>query len=461
MEFNDGSKYVILKKPELQVQAGRTLYAYKGCGASGSTLTKDPYFDHHRNLRDYFKGTLIYQFVYAHISPEASAEFFVKTLGGELNPGEMVAIDPEVDGGFDSSNVFDYCRRWLAVVETKLNTKAWIYTAKDFNAALAPLTKDRVKWVPRYNTEPPSWSSWDVWQNSDKGPFPGSDQGVGDTNQTSLTTEQLLARCNVTSPPEVLVPTVSIEQLLNAFRAELGKSPYEVPAGSNKTVYGKEYGFDGVPWCLIFASVLYKRLGIPWRFASTVAARREAERRGLWRSVPKPGMGAMKQYTSSTGHWGEVEFVHSDGTVTTIEANTSPTDAGSQREGDGVYRKRRSISWWSGFVDIPALIPQSQQEDSDMGHTAVIVKPDGTLRTFAIGPDHSVWHYVGSDDPSSLVPSQGTKIPGLWKSISAVAVGEKEVVWGQGMDDGAYVVFWSPDKGWQGPHRNKSAKLLK
>lgn len=37
----------------------------------------------------------------------------------------------------------------------------------------------------------------------------------------------------------------------------------EIPAGSNRTKYGKWFGFDGVAWCAMFVSWVYDRAGFP------------------------------------------------------------------------------------------------------------------------------------------------------------------------------------------------------
>lgn len=143
----------------------------------------------------------------------------------------------------------------------------------------------------------------------------------------------------------------STEQLLlDEARKELGN--FESPHGSNCQKYGAEYGFNCVAWCAIFLSILCKRVGIKWRYSSTVVAMQAAKKAGIWSSTPRIGWAAMRQYTSTTGHIGVVEAVMADGTVITIEGNTN--EAGS-REGDGTYRKRRSAQWWSGYINLPSL----------------------------------------------------------------------------------------------------------
>jgi len=54
---------------------------------------------------------------------------------------------------------------------------------------------------------------------------------------------------------------MTAEQVLSIARGELGNT--EVPAGSNRTKYGKWYGMNGQPWCMMF---------VQWCFAQAGAA---------------------------------------------------------------------------------------------------------------------------------------------------------------------------------------------
>lgn len=144
------------------------------------------------------------------------------------------------------------------------------------------------------------------------------------------------------------------EEIVRTARAELGN--FEEPRGSNCQKYGREFGFNCVAWCAIWISVMCKWLGINWRFASTVAAMQNAKKNGLWSTTPRVAWACMRQYTSTTGHIGIVEFIHSDGTITSLEGNTN--SAGS-REGDGTYRKRRPASFWHGYINLPSLFMTS------------------------------------------------------------------------------------------------------
>ena len=58
---------------------------------------------------------------------------------------------------------------------------------------------------------------------------------------------------------------------LSLAAGELGAM--ESPAGSNRTKYGQWYGWNGVPWCMIFVQWCFHQAGrpLPYRTASCSA----------------------------------------------------------------------------------------------------------------------------------------------------------------------------------------------
>lgn len=52
-----------------------------------------------------------------------------------------------------------------------------------------------------------------------------------------------------------------MKKIIEIAEAEIGYT--ETPANSNKTKYGKWFGFDGVAWCAIFVSWCYDKAGYP------------------------------------------------------------------------------------------------------------------------------------------------------------------------------------------------------
>lgn len=66
---------------------------------------------------------------------------------------------------------------------------------------------------------------------------------------------------------------------------------------------------------------------------------------------PEPGDLVIYRYS----HIGVVASDFQDGLFETIEANTSPSKSGSQRDGDGIHQKRRSLTDVKIFVRLPCV----------------------------------------------------------------------------------------------------------
>lgn len=143
------------------------------------------------------------------------------------------------------------------------------------------------------------------------------------------------------------------DAVIEIARGEIGT--HEEPIGSNRTKYGKWFGLDGYAWCAIWVSWVLNKVGITrWRHSYTPTGMQAFKDAGLFKpakSIAKPGWLVYFNFDSDVGpeHVGIVTRDNNDGTISTIEGNTSPTDAGSQANGDGVYRKIRSKSLVLGY----------------------------------------------------------------------------------------------------------------
>lgn len=156
------------------------------------------------------------------------------------------------------------------------------------------------------------------------------------------------------------------EQVLAIARAELGTS--ESPASSNRTKYGKWYGMDGQPWCMMFVQWCFAQAGaselLPARTASCGALMNAAKKAGQWVTKDyRPGDVVIYDFPggAATDHTGIIEKVTLTGVVA-IEGNTS--QAGSQSNGGMVCRKTRPYSQIVGVVR-----PNYQKEDKHMDNT--------------------------------------------------------------------------------------------
>lgn len=135
------------------------------------------------------------------------------------------------------------------------------------------------------------------------------------------------------------------ERVLSYARAELGKT--ESPAGSNRTPYGKWYGLDGQPWCMMFVQWVFVQAGmpLPCRTASCSALLNWYRKNRPASIVKTPAAGDVVIY--NFGHTGIVESV-GNGSITAIEGNTSVS--GSQSNGGEVCRKTRKLCTAEAFI---------------------------------------------------------------------------------------------------------------
>ena len=153
---------------------------------------------------------------------------------------------------------------------------------------------------------------------------------------------------------------MTASEILKIAAADIGYT--ESPPNSNRTKYGKWYGMDGQPWCMMFVQWCFAQAGapLPYKTASCSALERWY-RNNRPKSVyddAQPGDIAIYNF----GHTGIVESATGT-TITAIEGNTSPGEEGSQDNGGGVYRRTRKKSLVTAF-----LRPDYEEEDDDMSY---------------------------------------------------------------------------------------------
>jgi CHAP domain len=136
-------------------------------------------------------------------------------------------------------------------------------------------------------------------------------------------------------------------RVLDVARSQIGT--VEGTGGTNP--YGREYGMDRVAWCAIFAWWVGQQAGAGHLIPKTAYTPTMAgwyQQRGRADRTPRPGSLVFFDWPGDgvdrISHVGLVEAVNPDGTLTTIEGNTTSGTAGDQRMGGGVWRRRRSTS---------------------------------------------------------------------------------------------------------------------
>jgi len=136
----------------------------------------------------------------------------------------------------------------------------------------------------------------------------------------------------------------------------------ERPRGSNRTMFGRWFGIDGVPWCNIFMSYCFavgaryvlcagfKGPGV-YRNGCTYVPTTEAWLRatGMWTGRTTPLAGDLAIFDWNGGVPDHIGIVASDlegGRFETIEGNTAP---GRDSNGGQVLRRLRYLSQVTGF----------------------------------------------------------------------------------------------------------------
>ena len=136
-------------------------------------------------------------------------------------------------------------------------------------------------------------------------------------------------------------------KIISVAEKEIGNT--EVPANSNKTKYGKWFGFDGVPWCGMFVSWVYAHAGYPLGnigflkgFAGCQTAVAHYKEKGKVVSEPMEGDIAFFDWNGDGryDHTGIFVKKIDDNTFETIEGNTSLSN---QSNGGEVMRRKRKF----------------------------------------------------------------------------------------------------------------------
>ncbi len=143
--------------------------------------------------------------------------------------------------------------------------------------------------------------------------------------------------------------------VLKIAAGELGTT--ERPANSNNVKYNTWYYGREVrdtattkyPWCMAFVQWCFDQAGrrLPYITASCSSLLGWYRKNQPERVVSVPRRGDIIIY--NFGHTGIVESV-AGSTITAIEGNTSAGEAGSQSNGGGVFRRKRSKTLVTAYI---------------------------------------------------------------------------------------------------------------
>lgn len=143
---------------------------------------------------------------------------------------------------------------------------------------------------------------------------------------------------------------------------------------NNDNKYGKYFGFNNVAWCAQFVSYCLKKAGIEYAYASCERFYQQLKTQKKLVKIEDsiPGDIVFFQFDKDdmADHIGIIESNNKEAkTLTTIEGNTSSGNAGSQHNGDGVYRRIRTYTLVKGVGRVwnPHLIIIPMKKDGGCG----------------------------------------------------------------------------------------------
>jgi hypothetical protein len=137
-----------------------------------------------------------------------------------------------------------------------------------------------------------------------------------------------------------------MNKVIEVASKEIGQG--ETPLNSNKSKYGKWFGFDGVAWCGMFVSWCYAQAGTPLPkigftkgFAGCQTAVAYFKKNGKITTVPKEGDIVFFDWNGDGRYDHTGLFVKWIDTMTfeTIEGNTA---IGNDSNGGQVMRRKRT-----------------------------------------------------------------------------------------------------------------------
>ena len=138
------------------------------------------------------------------------------------------------------------------------------------------------------------------------------------------------------------------KKIVKVLEKEIGY----VEGKNNDNKYGKDYGWNNVAYCVIFMWWAFKEAGASDYFcggtkqASCTKVKEWAQAHNCWVTKDyKPGDLLLFNFNgkNTPKHIGFLVEVK-NGVYYTIEGNTSPSNRGSQENGDGVWNKQRKLS---------------------------------------------------------------------------------------------------------------------
>jgi GH25 family lysozyme M1 (1,4-beta-N-acetylmuramidase) len=275
-----------------------------------------------------------YHFLHAENDIAGEIAHFCDVVG-DVPAGELLVLDFEpYNQGVSASVATAKKNQWLAAVKQRYpRNRVGIYTNTDWWFKTDDNAGDFL-WIADYQRpagSPGIQAAWRIHQYTDK-PL--------DTNVYNGSIDDMRAWANSTAAPAPRPSGKPSWQRLVDHVLSIPEGDYETYRSGvgwdNVTRFGKQFGEDGVAWCVIFDWCMYADVGLEAIVPKTDNVNSFtawAKQRGQWSEYPS--LGAWVNF--SNGAHTEIVVGFDATTVTTKGGNTIPT-GGDGGQGRGVYK---------------------------------------------------------------------------------------------------------------------------
>jgi hypothetical protein len=187
------------------------------------------------------------------------------------------------------------------------------------------------------------------------------------------------------------------QDVLRIAASQLGVT--ESPAGSNRQKFSAELNRPAEPWCADFVVWVMRQAGItlPNESAYTPYMLNGFRSSGASPTMPAPGDCVFFNFNGGRGpeHVGIITHVGPTH-IESIEGNTSPSTAGSQANGGGVFRRMRHRSVIVGFGRPAYSVPKEIRAMYDPPLQIAATLDCHTGGTWAVAPDGAIFAFGGA-----------------------------------------------------------------
>jgi GH25 family lysozyme M1 (1,4-beta-N-acetylmuramidase) len=249
-----------------------------------------------------------YHFGHPTQDPVKEADFFLSKA--KAKPGDVLSLDLEASEGTQAQRM-SYALKFLARVKAKTGVKALVYSYTSYlksllsaaSAADAAALRSYPLWIadPNHTAGKPDTAGWSTWAIHQYAISGGLDRNLLNGDASAWAKLAIPAATPAPTPTPTPTPTPAPsatpqwKKLLDHVMS-VPEKVYETWTAAvgwnNDNQWGKEYGENGVAWCVIWDWCMYNEAGLSAivpKVDNVVVFSNWAKSHGQWSEYPSVG----------------------------------------------------------------------------------------------------------------------------------------------------------------------------